>query len=156
MTTETMTETYKQLNDSFNQAMRTGSQFHEQTARFWNEAMTRNLSETRAQFEKVADDALPFNKKNIDRFHRMFDENAKRSLDLLKQTMDVGTAHNMPEAYDKLMSLWRNSFESLRECTDAVARANAEMFETWTGLMRQGFANGKTPAADAAQKRPTK
>lgn len=154
MTTQTefFKDTIKQAGDSFNKALETGVKFQEQTARFWTDLANRNMDELRGRLDKYNTDAMPFSRKNLDSFHRIFDTQVNKGLDLLKQTVETAKSQSAGEMYDQMLSFWRNSFDAMRETADAVAKVNNEMFDAWTGMFHVGNGGSKPGPSKPAAK----
>lgn len=136
-----MNDTFKQATQNFARTLEVGIKFQEDAARFWTDAFGKNAEELRTQWEKLAADVAPFSKKNMERFHKLFEEQSARSLELLKKSLEANRASTPTDALDNLLGLWRNSFDTIRESADAVAKANADLFESWTH-MAKGETNG--------------
>lgn len=151
--TEFMNDSAKQVSDVFARTMQSGARLHEEAAKFWAETSRKQLDDQRAQFEKMVDEAAPFSRKNAERFQKFFDEQADRSLDMLRKSFDSARATNPTQACESLMNLWRSSFETMRESADAMAKFNSDIFASWNDMLRK---NGcmNTPAPEAAMKRP--
>lgn len=130
-----MTDMFKGLSDNFADTMKAGLKFHEDTARFWFDMNSKNFEQFRNRFEQITDEFVPFSKRNMDRFHTLFDEQAKKSLDLLKQSYEMGQTGNANELCDRLFNLWKSSFETLRESVDNVAKANSDIFRNMTEVV---------------------
>lgn len=135
-TTDFVTENFRQAADAFNRTLQAGVKFHEQTAQFWGDLFKRNSDELRSGAERVAGDAVPFARKNLDRFHQVFEEQAQRSLDLLRKSFDAAATQPGAMTPDKFMSLWQESFDTLRNSTDNLSKAHAEMYQNWTEWLR--------------------
>ena len=142
--TDFMTQMFTQAANTFNETMQTGLKFQEQSAKFWTGTLAKNADQVRTQFEKVADEAIPAAKKNLEQFHRMFENQAQKSLDVLRETFDGARGWADKGLQDQTMTLWRTSFDAMRSSVDVVAKANAEMFEKWSAFAGQACARGKT------------
>lgn len=130
-----MNDMFKSLTENFTDTMKAGLKFHEETARFWFDLNSKNFEQFRNRFEQITDEFVPFSKRNMDRFHTLFDEQAKKSLEQLKQCCETGQTGNTNELYDRLFNLWKTSFETLRESVDNVAKANSDIFRNMTEVV---------------------
>jgi hypothetical protein len=144
--TDFMTETMRAATENFTRTLQAGIKFQEQNAQFWSDLVGRSTEDFRTQWDRLARDAAPFQQKNLEAFHRLFEEQSQRTLDLLRRSVELGQAQSAGSTYEQLAALWRTSFETLRESADAIARTNAQMFESWSELMRKvpAGAAGKT------------
>lgn len=159
MTTTTgrdfMTDMFKQATDSFSRTMQAGVKFQEDSARFWTDLTSKNLDEMRNQWEKLSLDATPFAKKNLEQFHKLFEEQTSKTLDLLRKTCEVGGVQNPSDVYERLTLMWRDSLDTIRQTTDAFAKVNGELFENCSEMIRKASgaqANGKPTPKPAAAK----
>ncbi len=139
---------FKQAGECFNQTMRTGIEFQEEAAKFWSDAFGRNFDQFRTQFDKVANDAVPAAKENLERFHDLFDGQAQESLDTLRKAFDVGQDFKVPNMVDQTADVWRKSFDVMRSNVDKLTKANVDMFESVCRTAEQcGAANGAKSSA---------
>lgn len=147
MTTQTdlLTETLRAATENFTRTLQAGIRFQEQNARFWSDLLGRSTEDLRAHWERLTREAAPFQQKNLEAFHQLFEEQSQRTLDLLRKSVELGQNQTAGQLYEQLATLWRASFDTLRESADAIARTNARLFEGWSELMR------KAPTTAAAQ-----
>lgn len=147
-TKDILSDMFQQACDSFNKTMKTGAKFQQDVARFWTDAAGKNVEEMRDQFENVAQEAFPFNKKNLERFQRLFDEQTQQTLEMLRQTFDSGRPTDIQEMFQRTSELWRTSFDTIRASADAMAKTSTEMFEGCSEFARTGWTptNGKQTA----------
>lgn len=137
--TDFVSDGVKTAADSFAKTMQSGIKFQEEAATFLTKTLGRTSDEFRSQWDKMTEDAFPFNKKNVERFQKLFDEQSSRSLDLLRKTFDVSAPTNPTDVYEKTFSLWRSSLDTMRQSAESMAKLNAEMFENWNCTMRKTF-----------------
>ena len=155
MATETrdfVNQTFKQATDSFTKTMQAGIKFQEEAAQFWTQALTRGTDDFRGQWDKVAHDALPFGRKNVERFHKLFEDQSNRTLELFRKSVEFGPAQNVNEVYEKAAATWKSSLDTMRQSAEAFAKANSELFESWNDLFRAsagGSGNGHVPVKSA-------
>jgi hypothetical protein len=149
-TKEFMADVFKQATETFNHTLRTGVEFQEQAAKFWKDNFDKGFDQFRTQFEQVermSKDAIPTSKHNLERFHQIFDEQAKVSIDMLRKSFETGENFNAQDVFDQTMRLWRNSFDTIRNNVDAMAKTNVEMLESFCEMAHQSCgANGHKPA----------
>ncbi len=142
--TDLLTETMRAATENFTKTLQAGIRFQEQNARFWSDLLGRSSEDFRTHWDRLTREAAPFQQKNVEAFHQLFEEQSQRTLDLLRKSVELGQNQAAGQLYEQLAALWRTSFDTLRESADAIARTNARMFESWSELMR------KAPAGAAA------
>ncbi len=145
-----VTDMFKVMNDGFNATIKSGMKLQEDTTRFWNELIQKNTDAFAGRWEKLADDVVPFGRKNVERFQRAFEEQSTRTMDAIRHAFDVSPNVGMPEINEKMAQAWKSSFESFRTATETFAKANSEMLDTWNDVVRGGCCG--TTAKPAAQK----
>lgn len=146
-TREFTNDTARMINDSFATAMKTGTKMFEESAQFWFDMAGQNMDTFRNRFEKVADDAIPFSKKNADRFHRLFDDQIQKTTETMRQGVEMLHAQTPAEAFDGLMGFCRRSLETMRHACETMVKANTEMFESWQTLTQPMNGGPKNTAA---------
>jgi hypothetical protein len=127
-----MTRLFDQLNDTFNETLKASVNFQEQGTRFWKNLFEQAPSGLREQFEKLPAEVLPFSKASVDRFQRLFDTQAERTVELMHETFELGKAETPADLYGEMLKLWRQSFDVLRESNEAYAKTSAEIFEQFS------------------------
>lgn len=147
-TKDVAAEMFEQVTDNFTRTVELGTKVQQQAAKFWSEMLERNIDESRTRFEKISDETAPFNKSNFERFQRMFDQQAGKSMDMLRHAFETGRVTNPAEFCQKMTEMWRSSFDTLRESAETFARTNNEMLESWSKLMKTmaGATNGSKTA----------
>ncbi len=134
-TKDPMTEMFQQLSDGFSNTFKTGMKFQQDMARFWTDMAGKNVEEVRENFQRVADQSTPFNKTSVEKFQKMFDEQAEQNMRMLKETFEAARFNNNPaELYDNVANLWRKSFDNFKASTEMMARSNSDMMDNWTKM----------------------
>lgn len=128
----------QQFNDNFGSAMRTSMRFYEDSMRFFTDAARRNNEQFRARFDKASEEFNPVVRKNMDRATRLVDEQAQRGMDLIRQTGEVFAGRQPSDMYDRMFALWRDSFDTMRQCGDSMTKLSNEMFENFAEMTRCG------------------
>lgn len=151
-TTDTMTEMFEHMTDTFAKTLKTGLKFQEESARFWTDMYDKNTHQCQTHYDKMVDSTAPLYKKNLDGLMKMFDHQAGKSLELLKESCELSTAASPVQFGERMAQLWRHSFDAFRESADMMARTNQEVFENWTKMAREAApkTNGSKPAHKAA------
>lgn len=149
-TTQLMTTMFQQATENFNETMRAGLKYQEETARFWTEATGKGLQQFQKQAEKVTDEIFPTANKNLKHFHQQFDAQAEKGLEMLQRTLESGEPRVARETIDQTMGMWRKSFDAMRSSVDMMSKANTDMFHNWSEMANKpctpagSKGNGKT------------
>ncbi len=155
MATETkdfVTDMFNQATESFNRTMSTGLEFQQQAGKFWGDVFEKSFDQVRTHTEKVSKDFVPGAKKNVEQFHKMFDGQAQKSLDMLRKTFESGECCNVQDLSDQTVKMWQTSFDTVRSQVDAMAKMNVEMFESFSDMANKTFVDGQKCAAKPASK----
>jgi phage-related protein len=152
-TKDCTTDMFKQATESFNQTMATGVKFQQDTMGFWNDNVSRAFDGFQSGFDKTVEEAIPAVKKNLDKFHQSFDQQANKSMDMLRQTFESTQKLVNPDqsknVFEQTMNMWRTSFDTMRSNVDMITRTNTEMFQKFSGVVSgaccdTGKTNGKS------------
>ncbi len=148
--TATMTDAYtnawKTAMESFQDTLKAGVKFHEETARFWTDNANRNLETFQTKTQQFVNDTTPFGKKNVEQFNKTFEQNVQRTMDLYRDAWKQGMPANPAEMSEHMASMWKNTFETMRESVDALAKANTDMLNRWVDVAGTN-GNGATKPA---------
>ena len=90
-------------------------------------------------------DAIPTAQKNAEEWLKLFEDNYRRSLALLKKAFD--TDADATDLRAKTQKLWEESLELIRDNAQASAEANKKVMELWAGFLKKN-ANGSKAAAN--------
>lgn len=154
------TDAFKTAGEMFNKSVQAGVKVQEETIRFWNDATSRATDEFRNRVEKMADEIAPLNKKNVDRFQRLFDEQTQRGSNFFRTAMDINPfirpVSTPAEAFERATQFFKSSFDVMRESVDAFSKASQETAADWQNVAKRCETGCCTvPTGDAA-KRPAK
>lgn len=145
-TTDAFADMFKTMTENYADAMRQAAKFNEDTARFWTDTFTKNAEDFRTRTQKVMDEVTPFGKTNVERVQKTFEQQMNRSMDFFREQVKTLQPTAQGEVAERMMSAWRESFETARESMDTFAKANQDMFKTWNEFWTtfgNSAANGK-------------
>lgn len=151
--TEVYGDTLKSMSESFADTMRTTMKFNEDTTRFWSDTVTRNSDEFRTRTQRFVDEVAPFSKQNAERFQKSFDEQTQRTVNFMRDAVQAMQPTRPTEVTDRMLGMWKDSFENVRESMDTYARANMDLARTWTEFF-QTAGNSATRAVAATVAAP--
>lgn len=150
--TEVFGDMLKQANETFQQTMSTGVKFQEETTKFWNNAFGQAFEGFQTQTGKFSEEVLPGFKKNVDEFHRMFEKQSQKSMDTLRQTFEQNQKVVNQDVFNQTLDMWRTSFDTMRSSVDKISQTNMNMFESWTGMVKNNFAQASKTNGSKATK----
>jgi hypothetical protein len=135
------TDAFKTAGEMFNKSVQATVKVQEESIRFWNDATTRATDEFRNRVEKMAEEVAPLNKKNADRFQRLFDEQTQRGTNFFRTAMDVNPfvrpVSNPAEAFERTSNFFKTSFDMMRESVDAFSKASQETVADWQNVAKR-------------------
>ncbi len=138
--TDFWSDQFKLMADGYNQTFKTGLKFQQDAAKFWTDMARKTTDEVRTNWERMADELAPFGKKNFERFQTMFNEQADKSLDMLNKMGDMKDNATFSDMTNQVTDMMRSSLETMRNSTQAVAKANTEMFNSFADVMKKNGA----------------
>lgn len=144
-----MSDTFKQFGDTVATQVQAGVRLCEDASRFWVESFAKGNDQFRARFDKLVDDTLPSTRRNMERVHKLFEEQASKNLELVKQFGDSVRTPSPTDMFEKWNTFIKGSFDTFKSGAEMIARTNAEAFEAWTDMMPTGFATTAKPAPKA-------
>lgn len=147
--TEFATQTFTQWGEILNSAIETGLKFQEESSRFWTNLYNQGAETVRGRWQRVADELMPLNNKNTDRFQKLFHEQADRGMNLLRQAFDVCKVRTPAEWTDRAGEFWRASFDTMKEATEAATQVGAEAWQSWTDAVRTQTPHGRSSGKSA-------
>jgi len=149
-TTGLVADMFRHNMDAFNQAVSAGVKLQEQTTQFFNDTYGKAIDQVFCQAEKFGREALPTAKKNVERIHRTFDDQAKKGLDVMRQSFETAESAFDDGWADKTMEMWRSSFDTMRTGFETMTKANAQMFENWAQMSEKCCETAGTKSAPKA------
>lgn len=160
MSTTINTEAFKTAGEMFNKSVQAGVKVQEESVRVWNDSTTRTTDEFRNRVEKFADEVAPLNKKNADRFQRLFDEQTQRGSNFFRTALEINPfvrPFSTPaEAFERTGNFFKASFDVLRESVDAFSKASQETVADWQNVAKRCETSCCTAPSGDAAKRPAK
>ncbi len=152
-TKDFVTDMFKQASESFTRTMSTGVEFQQQAGKFWGDFFGKGFDQFHTQMDKASNGFAPDAKKNLEQFHKMFDEQSHKSMDMLRKTFESGECCNAKDMFDETMKMWQTSFETMRTQVDTMAKTNVEMAERFCDMANQATAtNGHKATSKPATK----
>ncbi|MCA9242662.1 MAG: hypothetical protein KDA32_01810 [Phycisphaerales bacterium] len=135
--TDFWTDQFKMMTDNYNQTFKAGLKFQQDAAKFWTDMARKSGDEMRANWERAADEFMPFGKQNYERFQNMFNEQADKSLEMFRSMGEMKDNATFADMANKVTDVMRSSLETMRSSTEAVAKANTEMFNSFAEVMKK-------------------
>ncbi len=148
--TDFFADSFKVMADGFSKAVQNGTKLYEENARFWSDWASRNNETLKTQCDKVGQDLTPFNRANVDRFSKLFDEQTKRGFNAMRETFEFRPGMTPAEATERFNAFWQTCFTSARETSEAFAKSSNELFQNWVEFARENPV-GKAVAKAAAK-----
>ncbi|NOT02936.1 MAG: hypothetical protein HOP29_20240 [Phycisphaerales bacterium] len=151
-TADTMTDAFKQATEVFNQTLSTGMKFQEETTRFWNDTCGKSMDQFCGEAEKFSRETIPTAKRNMERMHKTFDEQARKNMDMVRKSFETAEATLDQSFMDKTFDLWRSSIETFRTSMETMAKANMRLFDGWGEMAHRCSESGPGGMKPAAVK----
>jgi hypothetical protein len=138
-TPETMSQLMDQAVETFGGAMKAGIQFQQDIAKWWTEAFDQvGMAQSwQKKGRNLINEAIPAAQQGADEALKLFDQNYRSSMDLMKKAFSAGRADSIPEAQAKCQEMLEASLAAVRTNTEALAQANVKVMKSWAEYMRR-------------------
>ena len=127
------TEYFDQALKNYDQAFKMGLQWQEDATQMLTGFVNQKLDA--AGFSKgvgrALEDNIPAAQKQFDESLKTLDSNARKGLEMMRQSLDVASAKDPAEAQKKLNTLMKDSVDFVQEQIKSVTKANNQLIETW-------------------------
>ena len=127
------TEYFDQALKNYDQAFKIGLKWQEDATRMVTDFVNQKLDTVGVNdgMDKVPKDTVPAAQKQFDESLKAMDANARKGLEMMRQSLDVAVAKNPAEAQKKVNTLMKDSVDFVQEQIKSVTKANHQMIETW-------------------------
>ncbi len=150
-----MSETADEAMKNYEQALRNGLKFQEETWQWWcailNESLPGQDWQKRfSQAAATANDIIPAAQKRWEETRDLMEKNVNSSADLLKKAAEATRAPNLADSQSKWIDFWRASLEASRANTEAMMHIGSRAFESWVTMVRKASELGQPNVSKAA------
>jgi len=130
---QSRTEYFYQALKNYDQAFKIGLKWQEDATRMVTDFVNQRLDAVGVNegADKVLKDTMPAAQKQFDESLKAMDANAKKGLEMMRQSLDVAAAKDPAEAQKKVNTLMKDSVDFVQEQIKSVTKANNQMVETW-------------------------
>lgn len=160
-----VTNLFDQGVQTFGEALKAGVKMQEEAARWWSDALDQQgpVGEFQKQSKALVAEVLPVAQKSTEEWMKVWEQNYRRGLDLVRQAWNPGGAAaaattatgGADAAQARGQQVWESSMRLVRDSTQAAAAANVHMMEAWAGVLKKA-ANGHAAVTEAATERAAK
>jgi hypothetical protein len=137
--TNFVTDMFRHSTDMVNHAMTAGIKFQEESTRFWNDNIGRNVDRFLDQADRIGREFAPTVKKNLQRFRQDIDRQTDKGADFVRRSFESAETAIDDGVFDRTMQLWRSSFDTMRSGFDTMTKANAQIVENWASMTEKCF-----------------
>jgi hypothetical protein len=140
------TALFDQAVRAFGDAVKAGAKIQEEVGKWWSDAIESAgpVTEWQKKARQLLNEVIPVAQKNTEDGLRLFEQNYRKSMGLLKKAFDTnGDAHDLRA---KTQQLWEDSLELIRDNTQALAEANRKVLEQWSSLLKKNVETVKVSA----------
>jgi hypothetical protein len=132
-------ESFRQAAETFENAVKTGAAFQEDSARRFAE-MLRNLGSPMDWQKKTQagmNEAMQISQKNFGEAIRVMNHSAKSAMELFQKTLEACRDQQEGDPDAKNRELWESVLKTLRTNVEVVLQANAQMMESWSAVAKR-------------------
>lgn len=130
---QTGTEYFDQALKNYDQAFKMGLKWQEDATRLMTDFVNQKLDTAGLSdgLDKALKETVPAAQKQFDESLKVLDANAKKGLEMMRQSLDVAAAKDPADAQKKVNTLMKDSVDFVQEQIKTVTKANNQMVETW-------------------------
>ena len=139
-----VSEVFDQAMKNYEQALRTGLKFQEETGKWWVNLFNQSGSQQDA-YKQFASDVIPAAQKRFGECVELLEQNSRTGFDLLKKGMETTQTTSIGETQTKCVDFCEQSLKSLRTNAQAVADINAKAIDSWIEFVKKTSAEVVEP-----------
>ena len=153
MTTQTQTafNPFQMASEAFQTNMETGLKFQKDAVDMFTSASERpaGMEEFRTRFQNFANESIEVIRDNAEQSGKLFEQSCRNSVDLVQKNIDrIGKEdHNGKDFFAQAQNAFQDTFDAMRNTSDAFAKTNTRMLENFSRFVNQTIS---TPVKKAA------
>jgi gas vesicle protein len=132
-------EAFEQAMKNYEQALKTGLQLQEESAKWWNDTLHKSatVEDLQKHIQTMTKDVIPTAQKRMKDYVKLIEENSQTSLDLLKKAVDAAQTPPTADPVGKWVGFWEASLAAVRSNAQAVTDLNNQVVDAWLGFARK-------------------
>ena len=139
-----VSEVFDQAMKNYEQALRTGLKFQEETGKWWVNLFNQSGSQQDA-YKQFTSDVIPAAQKRFGECVELLEQNSRTGFDLLKKGVETTQTTSIGETQSKWVDFCEQSLKSLRTNAQAVADINAKAIDSWIEFVKKASAEVVEP-----------
>lgn len=148
---DTMSNLFRQANETFQNAMQTGLKMQQEMLSAWTKPFTAETENFQERGRKMIDASVKMVQKNFEESQRLADTQYRQSLDLLKKAFDAAKPGDKNDLFENTKTLWQQTMDTMRHNAEQLAKTNTTVIENWSDLVHHSLnghakKSGKTGA----------
>ena len=148
-------ETADQAIRNYEQALRAGLKFQEETWQSWYTLLNQSpfgpdWQKRFAGLSEAANGVAVETQKQLEQTVELMEKNARLGADLMKKAVDASQTSALAESQSKWMALVKASLEAAQANVDAIMRINSRTAESLLNIVQKSAAPFQHHAARAA------
>ena len=145
--TSKMFNPFQTATESYQSAMEAGVRFQQDAVKTMVDAFTggKQFDQTGERFRTFCDDSMDLFKKNIDQSQKIFDDNCRMGMDLMRGSFETVNKWDRAEE-GPFQGTWEKGFDFARSNAEAVAKAGTTAVENWARCMTRTHGEGRKEA----------
>jgi len=132
-------EAFEQAMKNYEQALKTGLQLQEESAKWWNNTLHQasTVEDLQKHIQTMAKDVIPTAQKRMKDYVKLIEQNSQTSLDLLKKAVDAAQTPPTADPTSKWVGFWEASLNAVRSNAQAVTDLNNQVVDAWLDFTRK-------------------
>ena len=137
-TSKQATELFEQAIETYTAALKAGVKVQEEATEWIQNAMSdvQDPKELQQRLQKAVEQVLPEAQKNIEQSVQIMSDNARSSLELMKQALAISECDSISDAQGKTRHIWEQTLGTMRANTQSLVAANTRMIKTWGQMVQ--------------------
>lgn len=132
-------EVFEQAMKNYEQALKTGLQLQEESAKWWNDTLQKasTVEDLQKHIQAMTKDVIPTAQKRMKDYVKLIEQNSQTSLDLLKKAVDAAQTPPTSDPVNKWVGFWEASLSAVRSNAQAVTDINNQVVDAWLDFTRK-------------------
>ncbi len=139
------TEMADQARQSYQQAVRTGQQLHEEAGQWWSRMLGQAASAGEwqkyfANMTSAATSMLPLTQQRMEDVFRFVEKSSRTGNELIRKAVDAAQSTAVAEGQAKWMDFWAYSMKAVQANVETVTEMSTRAFDGWMEFIRKSEA----------------
>lgn len=134
-----VSELYEQAMSNYEQALRTGLRFQEESGKWLTTMLDQATSPQDWQkwVRAMSERFIPETQKHMEENMKIVEQNSRTGVELMKKALEAAQCTSVMESQTKMLNFWGASLNAFRDNAQAATQANTKAIEMWVDFLRR-------------------